>query len=209
MELHSWNTGWNSPWNAYKGKIMTAKQVEVHGEVIKWYCDNPGKGVWCKFENCNNWELRHTPRFDVFTKYIQNDEYAELRKAQADGKTIQYYSRGWYDLKSPVQFGGSPSNYRVNLDEPTFKIGDWLRGVNDGTIFQLKPEAVLNTRELYELWEPKEGDVVVCWITGHSKVIDTITMRLGGPMLFTAGTMVKHYTNVIPYVGQSFEDMEG
>lgn len=42
---------------------MLKEQVQKHGEVIKWFCDNPDKGVW---------------------------HQAELSKAIVDRKTLEY-----------------------------------------------------------------------------------------------------------------------
>lgn len=99
---------------------MKKQQIEIHGEVIKWFCDNPELGVWCKFENCNEqWELRFDPKFEVFTRYVQNDEYAEFRKAREDGKTIQVLSpAGYEDTDEYYNFQlGTPKDHKIKARE--------------------------------------------------------------------------------------------
>lgn len=65
--------------------------------------------------------------------YIINDEYAELRKAKAEGKTIQFKPSIDSDfkdinmsldsyIKEYPHFG--VSRYRIKPEEPKFKVGD-------------------------------------------------------------------------------------
>ena len=88
-------------------------------------------------------------------QYIIYDEYVELRKALAEGKTIQLdeakkfsdSTRGWVDL-SCESLGISthlfPVNYyRIKPEEPKFKIGDFIRqtkepGINVSRIYRIK-----------------------------------------------------------------------
>ena len=67
---------------------MTKEQAKKHGEVIKWYCDNADQGVL--YKDCSEWFLTYEPSWTEDFIFVQNDEYAELRKAQADGKIIQH-----------------------------------------------------------------------------------------------------------------------
>jgi len=72
---------------------MTKEQATKHGTVIRWFTKNSEKGVWVKHlpryegdDTTSDWILTHEPLFsDTNKAYVQNDEYAELRKAQADG----------------------------------------------------------------------------------------------------------------------------
>lgn len=73
---------------------------------------------------------------------IIDDEYVELRKALAEGKTIQVYdviyqhltdpkldTYDWKDFKSFTKsstFTHSPETYRIKPEEPQFKVGDWV-----------------------------------------------------------------------------------
>lgn len=94
---------------------------------------------------------------------IMNDEYVELRKALAEGKTIQLNEaekfsdskRGWVDL-SCTSLGMArqlfPVNYYRIKEEPKYNIGDWvvlhfshledkddcptqIRGIKDGVYY--------------------------------------------------------------------------
>ena len=66
---------------------MTKEQAQKHGNVIKWFIDNSDKGV---YELTSiGWKLTDEPNFYPADKYVQNDRYAEFRKALVDGKTIQ------------------------------------------------------------------------------------------------------------------------
>ena len=78
--------------------------------------------------------------------FIINDEYVELRKALAEGKTIQIYDVieqhpsdrtfdkfGWRDFKSftaSSSFSKTPDLYRIKPDEPKFKVGDFVRYIH-------------------------------------------------------------------------------
>jgi len=77
---------------------MTKEQIKKHKKVMLWFINNPDKGVWCNIGTNKNadWVLAYTPKFNVAIKYIKNDEYAEFRKAEADGKTIQFYTPNHY-----------------------------------------------------------------------------------------------------------------
>ena len=149
---------------------MTKQQIEKHGEVIKWFCDNVDKGVWCKFESCKTWELRYDPKFEVYTEYIENDVYAELRKAQADGKVIENSSTcGWIPLEGNIE-GFKLSSLRIKPDEPKFKVGDWVRHLQPyDEVFQMT-EQVLSDRnsDEFELWQPKEGE----WCVFYNMLAD-------------------------------------
>ena len=96
---------------------MTSKDVEKHYDVIRWWLDNTDKGVLYRQED-GNWRLAKTPTFTVDTIYIQNDEYAELRKALADGKTIQTKEKtddnsDWVDSVNPNFMSGDILEYRI------------------------------------------------------------------------------------------------
>jgi len=101
---------------------MTKEQIKKHGKVIKWFCDNPEKGVWVKISN--RWEQTIEPAFNPKLIYIQNDEYVELRKALAEGKTVQLDNQFGYDsskLKSWIKvdeiYNHIPiAHYRVKLN---------------------------------------------------------------------------------------------
>ena len=61
---------------------MTKEQVTKHGEVIKWFCDNPDKGVWIK--DMNDWHIVNEPAFLTCDLIVPNDEYAKFHKKVYD-----------------------------------------------------------------------------------------------------------------------------
>lgn len=68
---------------------------------------------------------------DCDIKYIViNDEYVELRKASAEGKTIEarsnFSSKIYYEVILPVWFDLPVNFYRIKPEEPQFKVGDWV-----------------------------------------------------------------------------------
>jgi len=63
--------------------------------------------------------------------YIINDEYVELRKALAEGKTIQVNVNKqsypeWKNSNNIDMLNYVPSYCRIKPDEPQFKVGDWV-----------------------------------------------------------------------------------
>ena len=166
---------------------MTKKQIQKHGDIIKWFCDNAELGVWCKNGN-KDWFLNIEPRFLLDSIYVQNDEYAELRKAQADDKVIEYKTSNGEIVPLKLcmikfrEFKGCLENYRIKTDEPSFKIGDWVRekdstkiklvtkiGCAGDNAFELDNQGngqgflIENASRDFELWEPQEGEWCVFW----------------------------------------------
>ena len=126
--------------------------------------------------------------------FIINDEYVELRKALAEGKTIQIYDGiyqheydpsldrfGWRDFKSFTQsstFSKSVGSYRIKPDEPKFKVGDFVRyihsntpkaleinNINGGRYYFINSEMSCLEHEL-EPWTPVKGEW--CWFYDRS-----------------------------------------
>ena len=72
--------------------------------------------------------------------YIINDKFVEIRKALAEGKTVQYnfgnyginrkdFPNEWKDLDQSIGIladRACPENYRIKPEEPKFKVGDWV-----------------------------------------------------------------------------------
>jgi len=168
---------------------MTREQMQKHGDVIKWFIDNLDKGVWIKLIS-NRWNFLADPSFDVSYKYVQNDEYAELRKALADGKKIQFktiYDNGefiWHNmtgLKPTGVFELEAERYRIKTDEPELKVGDWIiyydnsdkkniyqidkiyMSVNRDQLLYFNDRCVMFNPENTELWKPKKGELCVFW----------------------------------------------
>ena len=110
---------------------MTKEQIKEHGDVIKWFCDHSDMGVWRKDYWTDSWFFCRQPEFSTGYVYIQNDGYAELRKADVDGKTIQWKNtttNEWVDYKSSDSklYTLGLQHYRIKPEEPEFKVGDWV-----------------------------------------------------------------------------------
>lgn len=207
---------------------MNKEQVQKYGEVIKWFCDNPDKGVWL-CSPIGEWVLTYRPQWDTVCKYVQNDEYAELRKAQADGKTIQYNNtphitiENWIDINSKLTSGVKNftypcQSYRIKPDEPKFKVGDWIRAIRGKSHIERltdKRAAELLAHqcliEMYELWTPQEGDVVILFNDNPEQftIAKYQTSENGKHHLVScSGKWTEIFTNCIPYIGQPFEEMK-
>ena len=171
---------------------MNKEQIQKHRDIIKWFCDNAELGVWCKNGNSDksnkDWFLNIEPKFLLDSIYVQNDEYAELRKAQADDKVIEYKTSNGEIVPLKLcmikfrEFKGCLENYRIKTDEPSFKIGDWVRekdstkiklvtkiGCAGDNAFELDNQGngqgflIENASRDFELWEPQEGEWCVFW----------------------------------------------
>jgi len=201
---------------------VNKEQAEKHGDVIKWWLDNIDKGVWTRLGNPKEWRISNHPSWDMALPYVQNDEYAEFRKAQADGKVIQYdyhSNNHWVDIKIANYCDFIPQRMRIKPDEPKFKVGDWVRTIGklrDGEcdsmvighiqsdmsirVFQTTKYYTSSIGEHTELWQPQEGDVVIypqkC-CNGHTNYIIDLYEN------------VEHdYSKMMPYIGQDFKDMK-
>lgn len=71
---------------------------------------------------------------------VIDDEYVEFRRSLAEGKTIQHISATtgeWVDFNKRFEptpsytFLATPEYYRIKLEEPAFKVGDWVRVKTD------------------------------------------------------------------------------
>lgn len=151
---------------------MDTNGLLKHKEVVTWWLENSDKGVWCRHIKATKWFEDDEPSFHEMYLYVQNDRYAELRKAQVDGKVVEDntgldWSESRYLWDLPVD------RYRIKPDEPEFKIGDWVytemgniaRIIEakdckvesiDGSICYENPNAI-------KLWQPKEGEWCVVW----------------------------------------------
>ena len=191
---------------------MTFEQINKHKEVIKWFCDNPDKGVWRKDHRTNNWHFCMQPEFCYSDTYVQNDEYADFRKALADGKTIQYKLSGdnWCDAIDPKSLlvGGNIKNLRIKPEEPKFKIGDWVQRKGYSTIIQINAVddtyVHSNTSEHYkidnvELWEPKYTELCVFW--NNSIHLEYIVAQYGSSSEIEGITKIytkDYWDNIVP-----------
>ena len=126
---------------------MIIEQIIKYRAVIHWFLDFPDKGVWYYFHKQEGWVLTHKPNWNLDNMYVQNDEYAEYRKALAEGKTIQFLQtctgthsiepKQWLDWNSYGEYFDKHTQYRVKPEEPKFKTGEWVT-VNNSMPLQFK-----------------------------------------------------------------------
>ena len=95
-------------------------------EIIRWAKCPDKTGVWWK--NCENeWILVDSPMWRKNKIYIVDDEWAEYRKSQIDGKIIECYQGDYYPLEQCNQkardFKLSPADdyYRIKPEEPVYE----------------------------------------------------------------------------------------
>ena len=96
----------------------------IHEKEIKYWAKHPdGTKVWHKYTHEDKlWELEEFTYWKKDEIYIIDDEWAKLRKAQVDGKTIQMLDRGsnidlpkdwWKTSFYKIYKTGSPNNYCI------------------------------------------------------------------------------------------------
>ena len=75
----------------------------VHKEEIKYWAEHPeGTRVWQKTNDKNSkWELSTFPKWHQTFRYIVDNEWAELRKAQADGEQLEHQI-SWNDWENDI-----------------------------------------------------------------------------------------------------------
>jgi hypothetical protein len=144
---------------------MTKEQIKTHREVIKWWIDNPDKGVWYK-NSLNEWIRLTEPEFSEYFIYLQNDEYAEFRKALVDGKIVQHNLhsdcapkyRDVYETVNKIIKSVPASCYRIKPEEPEFKVGDWIIDKSSGFIIQAYEDMLVKN---FKKWKPTKGEFCV------------------------------------------------
>jgi len=167
---------------------MTREKYLKYREIIDWFYTQPnGAKVWCK-ENNNTWFLTDDPKWFVHNKYVINDEYAELRKAIAEGKTIQHLEEvispygvvqdrsgikeKWVDtvLSPNFTLKIDIKKYRVKPEEYELKENDFIR-TKDGKIDKIAfitNDNIYSKDRVYKkediaLWEPEQEEKVWIW----------------------------------------------
>lgn len=183
---------------------MNKEIIKKYKEAFNYWLD--GGKVWLKWSNIHGskWELENYYDWKEadscmggeIVSVIQNDKYAELRKAQVDGKTLQVnvnYNKSYpvweeRDIKIIVN-KYTPEIARIKPDEPTFKVGDWVRNKDSNILSKLLKESDYDkgyfkttndstkgyltqiTSNTFELWEPQPGEWCWFWnnLEGHMK----------------------------------------
>ncbi len=136
---------------------------------------NEGKILY-KHTNSNAWwnEEPWSYSLSYVTAIIIKDKYVELRKALAEGKTIEYWTifNSWQEVPEP-NFILHPTCYRIKPDEPKFKVGDFVRYIHSTTAIALEINNINGNRYYFtnsemsclehelEPWTPVKDEW--CW----------------------------------------------
>lgn len=175
---------------------MNKEVIRKYKDVFDWWLD--GGKVWMRHVNGAKWYyVEDNPHWSSNEVYVQDDEYVELRKAQADGKVVQYYDSNYNEWVDGLQTGWK--DYRIRPDEPTFRVGEYLREKSTGKVVRVNISGEFKgCASQFELWQPQECDEVVCWNSTSFSEQKTVLKYVGDDT----------WENIIPYIGQPFEDMK-
>jgi hypothetical protein len=154
---------------------MTKEQIIKHKDVIKWFIDNPDKGVFRKDTPTNDWYLDLEPSFYEDYIYLQNDEYAKFRKALVDGKIVQhnFHSdcapkyRDVYETVNKIVKSIPASCYRIKPKDYEFNDGEWVhitykQGISELREFKESMNEWTNVHSITD-WKPTKGELCVFW----------------------------------------------
>ena len=192
------------------------------GKILKHY------GSWVPVNLDAKWEssipdLEQEGSFG----YVINDKFVEIRKALAEGKTVQYnfgnhginkkdFPNKWKDLDQSIGILADrtcPENYKVKPEEPKFKVGDWVRDLRDNRAFQINSvnfNLKLSTKNtVYVHWQPKKGEW--CWFSnknGIPTIGQFLSIETDGNRKYSATfpntphPFITYYDYCEPFLGQ-------
>lgn len=120
----------------------------------------------------------NNPVWNINFTYVQDDQYAEFRKVLAEGKSLEFYHEGYWNICNIHTFSYPVNQYRIKPDEPKFKVGDWVKSTKYQHLKPIKIESTYESNErkgelglksigtvLYSSevvhWKPTEGEW--CW----------------------------------------------
>ncbi len=155
------------------------------GEVLFFYWED-----WYSSTYNPEMVFNHISPDDV-KYYVINDEFVEIRKALAEGKSIQMLCRYdkmepiWDDMTEVIKsigFVDVKENYRIKPEEPKFKVGDWVVEIHSTTKAQVLelfgnqirvkfcyPDAITTTDSSdFIPWVPKKGEC--CWFSIKNRI---------------------------------------
>ena len=102
-----------------------------HEAEIKYWSEHPdGTKVWLKSSKDTEWQITYLPRWGSDAIYIVDDQWSDLRKAQADGKQLQRMDgigdvgqRLWSDyiLAYSDMADTQPKHWRIKPEEPVYE----------------------------------------------------------------------------------------
>jgi len=127
-------------------------------EIIRWANCPDGTKVWNKKDGFE-WRTSEEPLWLIHHEYIVDDEYSEIRKAQAEGETILYYGK---EVPYALKFNSGIDSYSIKKEfVPVLK-----RSKETGKIFCFTSETTGTNIEtckarntLYEVNSDKWEDI--------------------------------------------------
>ena len=108
-------------------------------EIMRWANSPEGTRVWIKQED-GIWSKPYVPTWKKDSTYIVDDEWAEIRKAFFDNKTIQFLNEEWEDSGVSdinVYQGESREFYRIKPDDQEsclFKLCEFAKEAEEAYI---------------------------------------------------------------------------
>lgn len=213
---------------------MNKELIKKYKDIFDYWLDG-GKVIakntrvvdtWVEVDCDEHWDC--TDINDHKISFVKNDQYAEFRKALADGKIIQLAYREtctpikWKDITdwgvNIPMFPSPVEDYRIKPDESKFKVGDWVRTLDWDTstwkyISQIKKitsewEYPIITEygrfrlDSTKLWQPKPGEW--CWFwDAFTKDAPLLTrfIKMTPEGYYTSHSRNKEYSHCEPFVG--------
>ena len=124
-------------------------------EIIRWAKAPKGTKIWYKQEGDAKWYITEGTKWYEDTQYIVDDKWAELRKAQADGKQLQWINEGEFvDVTLKNSPTGLIKYWRIK-PEPVYEWQWIIRRANNTfalTVHKTEHEMKLG----YEKFEPSK-----------------------------------------------------
>jgi len=183
---------------------------------MKWWAEKAERTVMHRFINKDIWGEVRVPSWYTDSIYVQNDEYAKFRMAEADGKIIEYHihsgdGKEWVDVTNSSDLWCSGLEYRIKPSEPRFKAGDYVVRLNNNSwIIRLEAEHLpaYNNEDGYQ----PLGNEVRLWTLEDAADDEWIGLPWFECETFTVlqksnigeTTQVQ---NAIPYIGQTIEEL--
>ena len=125
---------------------MTQRKIKKHIDEMKRWAESPkGTKVWLRCSKNDSWKLSDDPQFWSDCIYIIDDEWADLRKAQADGKQLQVFvddpKAHWVDETLTFKYMEHtyPKHWRI---KPKNKFPVYRRHKENGFIVRFSSESI-------------------------------------------------------------------
>ena len=138
----------------------------THEPEICYWAKHPDETkVWVKTEP-HDWNLYDEPHWKPYSKYIVDNKWAELRKAQADGKQLQYYYDDvcWVDMNFTIENSDEDIvNWRIKPKKTIYE-WQWIYKVQNGFMMTTAYYATRDEverdylNEIIEKYEPSKRE---------------------------------------------------